>query len=188
MNYLDKNKFWQWAYSDFRSNAARGVLAEYIVGTALNCLSGNRKEWDAFDLMSNGGAKIEVKSSGYLQSWTKNNKLSDIRFDVSEKLSWNESNNTYSTEANRPADIYVFCILEEKNISKVDPLDIKQWSFIVFAKNDIQEKLGKQKSVSLTTLERIGGKRVQYSMIASEVQRIWDITSPSGGQAKTAQH
>jgi hypothetical protein len=63
MNKLDKNYFWRWAYSDFLSNAQRGVLAEYIVGTALNCLKEKRLEWDAHDLVTEDGIKIEVKSA-----------------------------------------------------------------------------------------------------------------------------
>lgn len=178
MNRIDKNKFWQWAYSDLLSNAARGVLAEYIVGTALDCLSQSRKEWDAYDLVSKDGAKIEVKSSGYLQSWPQQ-KPSEIRFDVAEKRSWYADSNTYSAEAQRSADIYVFCVLEEKDRSKVDPLDLNQWFFIVLAANDIQEKLGKQKTVALATLQNIGGQGIRYPMLALEVQRVWEKISRS---------
>ena len=37
-------KFWQWAASDLTGNALRGLLAEYIVATALNRASGVRTE------------------------------------------------------------------------------------------------------------------------------------------------
>lgn len=178
MSWIDKNKFWQWAYSDFLSNAARGVLAEYIVGTALDCLSQSRKEWDAYDLVSKGGAKIEVKSSSYLQSWPQQ-KPSEIRFDIAEKRSWFAASNTHSSEALRSADIYVFCILEEKDKTKVDPLDLNQWFFIVLAVNDIQERLGKQKTVALTTLQNIGGQGIRYPALVSEVQRVWERISHS---------
>ena len=38
-NKLDFNllSFWQWSSSDVVSNATRGILAEYIVGKALEC-------------------------------------------------------------------------------------------------------------------------------------------------------
>lgn len=65
MNDIDKDDFWRWAHSDFLSNAQRGVLAEYIVGTALNCLKKKRLEWDAHDFVTDGGIKIEVKSAAY---------------------------------------------------------------------------------------------------------------------------
>jgi hypothetical protein len=34
--------FWSWAYSDLLNNTRRGVLAEYIAGMALDCVSGTR--------------------------------------------------------------------------------------------------------------------------------------------------
>ena len=47
--------FWQWSSSDLLSNATRGVLAEYIVGLALDCVGGTRREWDAADLLTPDG-------------------------------------------------------------------------------------------------------------------------------------
>ncbi len=39
--------FWQWSSSDLVSNATRGVLAEYLVATALEVPPpGVRREWD----------------------------------------------------------------------------------------------------------------------------------------------
>lgn len=53
--------FWSWACSDLLSNAMRGVLAEYIVGLALDCVdSGTRTEWDAADLRTATGLRVEV--------------------------------------------------------------------------------------------------------------------------------
>ncbi len=123
MNRIDQNDFWRWAYSDFLSNARRGVLAEYIVGMALDCIYNKRLEWDAYDLVTADGIKIEVKSAAYIQTWNQA-KHSDIRFDVSERRSWSAATNTYVTEAKRPADVYVFWVLEEKDKTKVDPLDL----------------------------------------------------------------
>ena len=61
--------FWRWSASDLVSNATRGVLAEYIVATALGLADGVRREWDAFDLLTKDGVRVEVKSAAYLQSW-----------------------------------------------------------------------------------------------------------------------
>ena len=35
MTRLSKQEFWEWAYDDLLTNTTRGVLAEYIVATAL---------------------------------------------------------------------------------------------------------------------------------------------------------
>ena len=61
--------FSQWAYSDVSSNASRGILAEYIVASALGIAAATRREWDAYDLETQDGVKLEIKSASYLQSW-----------------------------------------------------------------------------------------------------------------------
>jgi hypothetical protein len=48
--------------SDLVSNSTRGVLAEFIVARALGLDTGVRTEWQAFDLETASGKKIEVKS------------------------------------------------------------------------------------------------------------------------------
>ncbi len=47
--------FWKWSASDLVSNATRGILAEYIVASALGIAEGVRAEWDAFDLEMKSG-------------------------------------------------------------------------------------------------------------------------------------
>jgi len=49
-------EFWQWAFSDLRSNVVRGVLAEYLVARALNAdLSRPRVSWDNYDFITAEG-------------------------------------------------------------------------------------------------------------------------------------
>lgn len=60
--------FWRFALSDFRMNNTRGYLAEFLVAKAVGATSG-RVEWDAFDVLAPSGARIEVRSSAYLQVW-----------------------------------------------------------------------------------------------------------------------
>src|SRR3954470_7577953 len=85
--------FWRWASSDLLSNATRGVLAEYIVGLALGCAGGTRREWDAADLITDGGIRIEVKSAAYLQTWTQA-ALSKISFGIQPTMGWDAVSNT----------------------------------------------------------------------------------------------
>lgn len=76
LTFNDKNigysllDFWQWSVSDLISNATRGRLAEFIVGTAVEINPKKvRDEWDFFDIKTDNGIKIEVKSASYIQSW-----------------------------------------------------------------------------------------------------------------------
>ncbi len=113
--------FWRWAYSDLMSNVMRGVLAEYIVGLALGCVDGGvRLEWDATDLCTSQGCRVEVKSSASLQSWSQT-KLSPIKFDIEPKTGWHADTNTYATERKRQADVFVFCVLTHTDKATVDP-------------------------------------------------------------------
>ncbi|MGH4120853.1 hypothetical protein [Clostridium sp.] len=51
--------FWSWNQSDILNNALRGVLAEYIVATAIEAKNEIRIEWDAYDLVTKEGVKVE---------------------------------------------------------------------------------------------------------------------------------
>lgn len=103
----------------------RGMLAEYLVGLALECVADkNRAEWDAFDLQTADGIKVEVKASAYLQSW-KQVRPSTIRFDIGERTAWYAESNTYAAVAGRGADVYVFCVFRETDRAAANPLDTR---------------------------------------------------------------
>ena len=65
--------FWRWAYSDMSNNINRSVLAEYIVASALGnagvTIEATRIMWRPYDLLSQDGYRVEVKSAAYVQSW-----------------------------------------------------------------------------------------------------------------------
>lgn len=55
--------FWAFAMSDLRANNVRGYFAEFLVARAVGA-SGPRIEWDAYDVLTPDGIRVEVKSSG----------------------------------------------------------------------------------------------------------------------------
>src|SRR5690606_21596217 len=65
--------FWRWALGDLRLNSTRGMLAQFLVARAVWDTRPNDDGWGDFDVLSPEGIKIEVKSSGYLQSWSQVN-------------------------------------------------------------------------------------------------------------------
>jgi hypothetical protein len=105
--------FWQWSCSDLVGNALRGVLTEYIVATAVCGADKVRIEWDAYDIETPEGIKVEVKSGAYIQSWSQK-KLSAIQFGIQQTQGWNAKTNNYSIQKARQADVYVFCVLAHK--------------------------------------------------------------------------
>lgn len=145
--------FWQWGFSNILMNNLRGVFAEFLVGTALGCLQQSRVEWDTFDLVYNG-MKIEVKSSAYIQAWHKD-KYSNISFNIGAKREYDYTTNRYGEEVKRHADMYVFCLLEEKNLERIDPLQTTQWKFYVVLTKELDLHFPYQKTISLSSVARI---------------------------------
>lgn len=70
--------FWAYAMSDLLMNNVRGYLAEFLVAKAVGA-SGTRVEWDAYDVLTPAGVRVEVKSADYLQAWAQR-RLSRISF------------------------------------------------------------------------------------------------------------
>ena len=149
---VDLLSFWQWSVSDLVSNATRGRLAEYIVAMALGLTSGVRNEWDAYDLKIDG-YKIEVKASGYLQSWSQQ-RLSRPIFSIRPARGWDPITGQMQDEIRRQSDLYVFCLQHHQEKTTLNPLDLMQWSFYVLPTKRLDEspQFQKAKTISLTSL------------------------------------
>lgn len=165
--HLSLTDFWRWSASDLVSNAARGILAEYIVASALGLASTDkiRSEWDAFDLLTADGIKVEVKSAAYLQSWY-HKKLSAISFGIRPTTAWNDATNERSGELKRQSDVYVFCVLHHQDKATLDPLNLDQWTFYILPSVVLDEKLPAQKSIGLNGLLKLNPCIAKYDEIA----------------------
>lgn len=153
--------FWKWNLSDLIGNTNRGVLAEFIVKQALNIKSKTRLEWDAFDLETDDGIKIEIKSSAYIQVW-KQNEFSKITFGIAPTKTL-LGDNTYSTDFKRQADVYVFCLLHHKEQASLNPMDLKQWTFYVLKTETLNKKSETQKTITLSAIEALEHKKCNYN-------------------------
>jgi|SRR5581483_7811915 len=160
--------FWQWAASDLTSNALRGVLAEFLVGQAVGCLGPGRLEWDACDLRHPSGLRLEVKASGYLQSWAQSN-LSKPSFDIAPKRSWDALSNTYASSIMRSSDVYVFALHAHTERETLDPLNIDQWRFYVVATATLNARCAGQKRIGLPSLTRLAERPVSFLELAEAV-------------------
>jgi len=170
--------FWSWACSDLIGNAMRGVLAEYIVGLALGCVDdGTRVEWDATDLRSPQGLRVEVKSSAYVQSW-KQDRLSKISFDIKPAFGWGATTNVIAGERARQADVYVFCLFTPTDKTIADPLNLDQWDFYVMSTSRINKEFEQQKTISLGRLRRYVPAACSFAELADRVE-----TKAHGGQS-----
>lgn len=168
LTYLDKQEFLAWAYHDLRANTLRGVLAEYIVAKALGTLKKKRVEWDKYDLRVDDFG-VEVKSAAYVQSWGTG--PSAISFDISPKIGWDASTDTYPASAERSAAVYVFCLLTETNPDHVDPLDVAQWTFYVLPKSALNHKVPLQKRIRLDPLIALGSHQCNYEGLNAAIHQ-----------------
>jgi hypothetical protein len=162
--------FWQWAASDLSSNATRGRLAEFLVAHALGCADGVRIEWDAYDVCTGSGVKIEVKSAAYLQSWAQR-RPSTIIFDIRPTLSLNTDTNSCDSERKRQANVYVFALLAHRDKATLDPLNVAQWQFYVLATKILNERAPVQRTIGLPTLQRFGAQHVTFDALAETIKR-----------------
>ena len=172
---LDENllSFWQWSSSDLISNTMRGILAEYIVASALGENHGHRTEWDAYDIRTKEGIKIEVKSSAFIQTWHQK-KLSSIQFNIRPTVGWSSQTDTRSSKVMRQADIYVFCLLIHKEQDTIDPLNMNQWQFYILSSNELNQSLGAQKTIVLSSLLRLNPIIATYSELSSAIKQLAD--------------
>lgn len=160
--------FWRWSVSDLVSNATRGILAEFIVGTALGIdMRALRDEWDAYDLITEEGIKIEVKSSAYIQCWDQK-KHSAITFSIRKTKSWDYETDTRIKESKRHADIYVFCHLKHTDQETIDPLKMEQWDFYVLPTSRLDNYERSQSSITLNSLRKLTDAK-PYSELKSAI-------------------
>ena len=136
--------FWIWNQSDLIENRTRGILAEYIVKKALEVKSNDRIEWDDYDIITDTGVKIEIKSAAYIQTWEQT-KYSNISFDISVNKRSNSE---------RKSDFYVFCLLDCKTQNNINPLNLDQWTFFVVETTEINNVLQSQSTITLNSLKR----------------------------------
>lgn len=176
--------FWRWAYSNLAANNLRGHLAEFLVASDLHIARGVRIEWDDCDLRTQAGSngiKIEVKSAAYLQAW-RQSRPSVISFDIAPSRAYNAKINSRDSVATRNAKVYVFCLLAHKDKPTLDPTNLDQWEFYVLSTQRLTNELGKQKTLSLNRLLRLGPRKCRYGEISQAVDAVLlDDTKPAVG-------
>ncbi len=163
--------FWRWAASDLVGNALRGVLAEFLVAQAVGGCENVRAEWDACDLRTVTGLRIEVKSAAYLQSWSQR-ALSNISFDIAPKRGWDATTNTSALSPCRSSDVYVFALLAHQEKATVDPLDLAQWQFYVVSARRLDATFGTQKRITLKALLRVVPEALPFAELGAALASV----------------
>ncbi len=171
---MSVSDFWSWAYSDLIDNTQRGVMAEFLVYSSMPSSFRStqiRGNWIPFDVTSPSGRRIEVKSAAYIQAWTPENIFAQIRFDIGKKLAWDNATASYSSEAKRNCDLYVFCLFTSKT-KDISPLNLDYWDFYVLPTSVLNEKLPNQKSIALSALQKLNPVKTDYAGLGAVIESI----------------
>lgn len=156
---------WAFCMSDLKMNNVRGYLAEFLVSEAVGA-AGKRIEWDAYDVLSPSGVKIEVKSSAYVQAWDQR-RPSRIVFTGLTGRTWSPQDGE-SAEATYNADVFVFCVQTAQTHEAYDPLDVGQWDFYVLSRDAVVATT--YRSLSLPTLLKLTGGPIPYGDLAGAIE------------------
>jgi len=185
---IDINGFQKWATGNLVDNRNRGIFAEWMVGEALGCIKPKafRVEWDSFDLLY-GDLKVEVKASGYSQTWNpheatvpkftisgskwtwlteleaKNFDLRGVEHEKRRSGIWIKNN-----PPKRVADVYVFCLHKPLPATITNVKNPRKWTFWVVATRTLDEVLGDQKTLGLKKLDSLA-PRIPWNEIRAAV-------------------
>jgi len=155
----------------FDWNAERGVLAEYIVACSLELNNTTHISWDKYDLLTDDGISVEVKTSAYIQTW-KQKSLSKLSFGIQPTYGWDSNTNELGKDKKRQADIYVFCVHKHTEQDTINPLDISQWEFYLSPTSTLNAKFGNQKTTSLSALKKAGAELCAYNNLKTRIMAL----------------
>jgi hypothetical protein len=162
--------FWRWALGDLRMNNARGYLVEFLVAQAVGDSAPMRVEWGAFDVRAEDGTRVEVKTTGRLQSWTLK-KLSTPAWSfksVRASRVWSEELGDYVTvDPYDRVHVWVFALQTAVDAGLYDPLNLEQWEFRVVPHRQLLAT--GQTSGRLAFFERLSISPVAYVDLRSAV-------------------
>jgi len=177
--------FWRWSASDIVSNATRGILAEYLVASAIGAAGGTREEWAMWDLTAPDGTRLEIKSAAYVQTWQQE-RLSKVSFGCAKTQAYDPLTNQPQGEPCRHADVYVFALLQHEDQATLDPLNVSQWAFFIVPTASLDGRTRSQHSITVPSLRTLVGESVGYSELEQAIRAAARIQLGSDGLMGTS--
>lgn len=166
--------FWAWSSSDLLKGTLRGVLAEFIVATAIgedmSSAHEDRKAWDLEMVCGDEICKIEVKSSAFVNAGAREG-LSSASFSIAPSRRSELGKKVLgASQARRASDVYVFCLFASKDREASNPLILDDWQFIVIPTPTLDWSCPGQKTISLRSLLKLRSARVDYGNLAPAIE------------------
>lgn len=155
--------FWRFAYSDLNADP-RDDVAEYLVSHALGIEKPiNKENWTLYDI-SYRGKRIEVKCTGYFQTWR-----SDSQVSLHRVFSIRKAHHPVTGILERQNDIYVFCLLLGNTREEANVLDLENWEFYIVPTSKINAACNDNKTISLSRIKNLGFEACGYEEIKSRI-------------------
>lgn len=160
--------FWPWALGDLRLTSTRGMLAQFLVARAVGDPRPGVEGWGDYDVETPDGVRIEVKASGYLQSW-KQTTPSKIVFKGLKARAWSEDTDGWGSEPEFRADVYVFVVHGCTHLAAYDPLDLAARRFYVLPASVLRTL--NQKTLTLPRLETLAPPPVPWAGLRDAIEQ-----------------
>ena len=165
--------FWKYAYGQLEGLG--DTLAEFFVAKALGIEKAeNVNYWTAYD-MAYRNKRIEVKATRYVHPWnTHISKVRTFSIEPTNNSYWGNSEDGVNggKERSRQSEVYVFCLNNNMDIEKNDPLNMDDWVFYVvptFEINNYCEDNPEQKKISLNVVRRLANGGVAFDGLRDAV-------------------
>ncbi len=164
--------FWQWTYSDILINKNREDFSLFLVAKALDLTQMPRIDWQECELRYRK-KKIAVKTSGYIQSW-KQKKAKRVLYDIAPKKGINAKQKDSLTFRNREAELYIFALHTQKEVSKMDILNLDQWRFYIVRTAVLDDEFETKKKIGLRALNKLATP-IHHSRIQAQIDILIDL-------------
>ena len=154
------------------SNVERGPYVECLIELALSELRppwSLTDTWASWDLeQAERGARIEIKQSAALQTWSEPSAGASPKFDIAPRSGYDGENGWVATEPpQRHADLYVMAWHDETDPNVADHRLPEQWRFYVVPEHRLPPG---QKSITLRPLSRLA-EACGFDDLAETVER-----------------
>ena len=170
--------FWKYAYGQLEGLG--DTLAEFFVAKALGIEKAeNVNYWTAYD-MAYRNKRIEVKATRYVHPWnTHISKVRTFSIEPTNNSYWGNSEEGVNggKKRSRQSEVYVFCLNNNMDIEKNDPLNMDDWVFYVvptFEINSYCEDNPEQKKISLNVVRRLANGGVAFDGLRDAVDKAID--------------
>ena len=75
-------------------------------------------------------------------------------------------------ERRRQAHLYVFAVLAHRSKATLNPLELEQWEFSLLEASVLNERLEKQRRVSLNRVIELGAVRCRYANLRRTIAEV----------------